>query len=87
MSLIPLPLLPVLHGVLSTFPNCNHVHIVYQTCVYQDKRRRYSMMRSNESTSSVFYHSLEEEAGKSGSDGPASESGPGLVEHDDMGNN
>ncbi|XP_053338788.1 von Willebrand factor A domain-containing protein 5B1 isoform X1 [Clarias gariepinus] len=34
-----------------------------------DKRRRYSMMRSNESASSVFYHSQEEESGKSGSDG------------------
>ncbi|TSL61186.1 von Willebrand factor A domain-containing protein 5B1 [Bagarius yarrelli] len=34
-----------------------------------DKRRRYSMMRSNESTSSVFYHSQEEEPGKSGLDG------------------
>ncbi|KAI4887924.1 hypothetical protein NFI96_022449, partial [Prochilodus magdalenae] len=34
-----------------------------------DKRRRYSMMRSNESASSVFYHSQEEEPGKSGSDG------------------
>ncbi|XP_017563343.2 von Willebrand factor A domain-containing protein 5B1 [Pygocentrus nattereri] len=34
-----------------------------------DKRRRYSMMRSNESASSVFYHSQEEEPGRSGSDG------------------
>ncbi|XP_072512460.1 von Willebrand factor A domain-containing protein 5B1 isoform X2 [Salminus brasiliensis] len=36
-----------------------------------DKRRRYSMMRSNESASSVFYHSQEEEPGKSSSDGQA----------------
>ncbi|XP_054912659.1 von Willebrand factor A domain-containing protein 5B1 [Poeciliopsis prolifica] len=33
-----------------------------------DKRRRYSMMRSIESASSVFYHSQEEEVGKSGTD-------------------
>uniref|UniRef100_A0A8C9V8C5 von Willebrand factor A domain containing 5B1 n=1 Tax=Scleropages formosus TaxID=113540 RepID=A0A8C9V8C5_SCLFO len=33
-----------------------------------DKRRRYSMMRSNESTSSVFYHSQEEDSGKIGSE-------------------
>ncbi|XP_062871709.1 von Willebrand factor A domain-containing protein 5B1 [Trichomycterus rosablanca] len=64
-----------------------------------DKRRRYSMMRSNESASSVFYHSLEEEAGKSGSDGHSnardtpsntyqntmSESSQGVVEQDGMG--
>ncbi|XP_043984098.1 von Willebrand factor A domain-containing protein 5B1 [Gambusia affinis] len=31
-----------------------------------DKRRRYSMMRSIESASSVFYHSQEEEVGKTG---------------------
>ncbi|KAM6925451.1 von Willebrand factor A domain-containing protein 5B1 [Xenentodon cancila] len=31
-----------------------------------DKRRRYSMMRSTESASSVFYHSQEEEAVKTG---------------------
>ncbi|XP_056130401.1 von Willebrand factor A domain-containing protein 5B1 [Lampris incognitus] len=34
-----------------------------------DKRRRYSMMRSNESASSVFYHSQEEEPVKMGFDG------------------
>ncbi|XP_038165132.1 von Willebrand factor A domain-containing protein 5B1 [Cyprinodon tularosa] len=33
-----------------------------------DKRRRYSMMRSIESDSSVFYHSQEEEAGRTGVD-------------------
>uniref|UniRef100_A0A3Q2DVV5 von Willebrand factor A domain containing 5B1 n=1 Tax=Cyprinodon variegatus TaxID=28743 RepID=A0A3Q2DVV5_CYPVA len=33
-----------------------------------DKRRRYSMMRSIESASSVFYHSQEEEAGRTGVD-------------------
>ncbi|KAL2103827.1 hypothetical protein ACEWY4_000695 [Coilia grayii] len=36
-----------------------------------EKRRRYSMMRSNESTSSVFYHSQEEEPVRTASDGPA----------------
>ncbi|XP_035377105.1 von Willebrand factor A domain-containing protein 5B1 [Electrophorus electricus] len=36
-----------------------------------DKRRRYSMMRSNESSSSVFYHSQEEELGRSGCEGQA----------------
>ncbi|KAF5892060.1 von Willebrand factor A domain-containing protein 5B1, partial [Clarias magur] len=48
-----------------------------------DKRRRYSMMRSNESASSVFYHSQEEESGKSGSDvhGPVrDESGTGMFD-------
>ncbi|KAM4572154.1 von Willebrand factor A domain-containing protein 5B1 [Fundulus diaphanus] len=34
-----------------------------------DKRRRYSMMRSVESASSVFYHSQEDEAGKTAVDG------------------
>ncbi|XP_048872978.1 von Willebrand factor A domain-containing protein 5B1 [Brienomyrus brachyistius] len=33
-----------------------------------DKRRRYSMMRLNESNSSVFYHSQEEESEKTGTD-------------------
>ncbi|XP_008412946.1 von Willebrand factor A domain-containing protein 5B1 [Poecilia reticulata] len=37
-----------------------------------DKRRRYSMMRSIESASSVFYHSQEEEAGKTGADSQGS---------------
>ncbi|KAM4737548.1 von Willebrand factor A domain-containing protein 5B1 [Anableps anableps] len=37
-----------------------------------DKRRRYSMMRSIESASSVFYHSQEEEAGKTGVDSQGS---------------
>lgn len=73
--------------------------------LWQDKRRRYSMMRSNESASSVFYHSQEEEPGKSGSDGHGatrdisgagmfdayqstmSESSPGTVEQDSIGNN
>lgn len=31
------------------------------------------MMRSNESTSSVFYHSQEEDPARSGSDGPATQ--------------
>ncbi|MED6257653.1 hypothetical protein ATANTOWER_028949, partial [Ataeniobius toweri] len=37
-----------------------------------DKRRRYSMMRSIESASSVFYHSQEEEVGKTGVDSQGS---------------
>ncbi|XP_013887062.1 von Willebrand factor A domain-containing protein 5B1 isoform X2 [Austrofundulus limnaeus] len=37
-----------------------------------DKRRRYSMMRSVESASSVFYHSQEEESGKTGGDSQGS---------------
>ncbi|XP_056279281.1 von Willebrand factor A domain-containing protein 5B1 [Pseudoliparis swirei] len=37
-----------------------------------DKRRRYSMMRSIESASSVFYQSQEEDAVKTGSDFPGS---------------
>ncbi|XP_070766742.1 von Willebrand factor A domain-containing protein 5B1 [Enoplosus armatus] len=37
-----------------------------------DKRRRYSMMRSNESASSVFYHSQEEDPVKSGVDSQGS---------------
>ncbi|KAM6976951.1 von Willebrand factor A domain-containing protein 5B1 [Aplochiton taeniatus] len=37
-----------------------------------EKRRRYSMMRSNESTSSVFYHSQEEDPVRTGSDCPLS---------------
>ncbi|GAA6094076.1 von Willebrand factor A domain-containing protein 5B1 [Tachysurus ichikawai] len=41
----------------------------YHSNPKSDKRRRYSMMRSNESASSVFYHSLEEEPGKSSTDG------------------
>ncbi|XP_017209274.3 von Willebrand factor A domain-containing protein 5B1 [Danio rerio] len=40
----------------------------YHSNPKSDKRRRYSMMRSNESASSVFYHSLEEDAGKVSSD-------------------
>ncbi|XP_051518790.1 von Willebrand factor A domain-containing protein 5B1 [Myxocyprinus asiaticus] len=40
----------------------------YHSNPKSDKRRRYSMMRSNESASSVFYHSQEEEAGKVSSD-------------------
>ncbi|XP_016103404.1 von Willebrand factor A domain-containing protein 5B1-like [Sinocyclocheilus grahami] len=36
----------------------------YHSNPKSDKRRRYSMMRSNESASSVFYHSQEEDAGK-----------------------
>ncbi|KAK3547046.1 hypothetical protein QTP86_009246 [Hemibagrus guttatus] len=40
----------------------------YHSNPKSDKRRRYSMMRSNESASSVFYHSQEEEPGRSGSD-------------------
>lgn len=38
----------------------------------QDKRRRYSMMRSIESASSVFYHSQEEEPVKTGIDSQGS---------------
>lgn len=63
------------------------------------------MMRSNESASSVFYHSQEEEPGKTGSAGHSaardilstgmfdahqstmSESSPGMVEQDGIGNN
>lgn len=63
------------------------------------------MMHSNESASSVFYHSQEEEPVKSGSDGHSavrdisgtgtfdayqstmSESSPGMVEQDGIGNN
>ncbi|XP_047016465.2 von Willebrand factor A domain-containing protein 5B1 [Ictalurus punctatus] len=41
----------------------------YHSNPKSDKRRRYSMMHSNESASSVFYHSQEEEPVKSGSDG------------------
>ncbi|KAI3356955.1 hypothetical protein L3Q82_003598 [Scortum barcoo] len=37
-----------------------------------DKRRRYSMMRSIESASSVFYHSQEEDPGKTSSDSQGS---------------
>ncbi|XP_041858789.1 von Willebrand factor A domain-containing protein 5B1 [Melanotaenia boesemani] len=37
-----------------------------------DKRRRYSMMRSTESASSVFYHSQEEEPAKTSVDGQSS---------------
>ncbi|KAM9344411.1 von Willebrand factor A domain-containing protein 5B1 [Pholidichthys leucotaenia] len=37
-----------------------------------DKRRRYSMMRSVESTSSVFYHSQEEDSGKTAADSQGS---------------
>lgn len=69
--------------------------------MWQDKRRRYSMMRSNESASSVFYHSQEEDPGKNSSDGHGasgtgmfdayqgtmSESSPGMVEQDGIGNN
>ncbi|KAI5609151.1 von Willebrand factor A domain-containing protein 5B1 [Silurus asotus] len=40
----------------------------YHSNPKSDKRRRYSMMRSNESASSVFYHSQEEDLGKSCSD-------------------
>ncbi|TRY71341.1 hypothetical protein DNTS_016581 [Danionella cerebrum] len=40
----------------------------YHSNPKSDKRRRYSMMRSNESTSSVFFHSQEEDAGKVSSD-------------------
>ncbi|KAJ8390152.1 hypothetical protein AAFF_G00110260 [Aldrovandia affinis] len=38
----------------------------YHSNPKSDKRRRYSMMRSNESASSVFYHSQEEDLGKIG---------------------
>ncbi|XP_041954932.1 von Willebrand factor A domain-containing protein 5B1 [Alosa sapidissima] len=38
-----------------------------------DKRRRYSMMRSNESASSVFYHSQEEDPARSASECPAAQ--------------
>ncbi|XP_016354169.1 von Willebrand factor A domain-containing protein 5B1 [Sinocyclocheilus anshuiensis] len=41
----------------------------YHSNPKSDKRKRYSMMRSNESASSVFYHSQEEDAGKVSSDG------------------
>ncbi|KAI7794448.1 von Willebrand factor A domain-containing protein 5B1 isoform X2 [Triplophysa rosa] len=44
----------------------------YHSNPKSDKRRRYSMMRSNESTSSVFYHSQEEDAGKVSSDSQGS---------------
>lgn len=39
---------------------------------HQDKRKHYSMMRSNDSASSVFYHSQEEDPGTTTgfSDGP-----------------
>ncbi|XP_061114584.1 von Willebrand factor A domain-containing protein 5B1 [Conger conger] len=40
----------------------------YHSNPKSDKRRRYSMMRSNESTSSVFFHSQEEDPGKLGSE-------------------
>ncbi|KAL4623768.1 von Willebrand factor A domain-containing protein 5B1 [Arapaima gigas] len=43
----------------------------YHPNLKSDKRRRYSMMRSNESTSSVFYHSQEEDSGKIGSESRA----------------
>lgn len=44
----------------------------------QDKRRRYSMMRSVESASSVFYHSQEEDPVKTSGDSQGSykEAGP-----------
>lgn len=47
----------------------------------QDKRRRYSMMRSIESASSVFYHSQEEDSVKSSVDSQGSyrEAAPGPV--------
>lgn len=38
----------------------------------QDKRRRYSMMRSIESASSVFYHSQEEDPAKTAADSQGS---------------
>ncbi|KAM4610327.1 von Willebrand factor A domain-containing protein 5B1 [Polymixia lowei] len=41
----------------------------YHSNPKSDKRRRYSMMRSNESASSVFYHSQEEDPVKTGFDG------------------
>ncbi|XP_026092945.1 von Willebrand factor A domain-containing protein 5B1-like [Carassius auratus] len=41
----------------------------YHSNPKSDKRKRYSMMRSNESASSVFYHSQEEDAGKVSSEG------------------
>ncbi|KAM3871568.1 von Willebrand factor A domain-containing protein 5B1 [Diretmus argenteus] len=44
----------------------------YHSNPKSDKRRRYSMMRSNESASSVFYHSQEEDSVKTGFDGPGS---------------
>ncbi|KAJ8369788.1 hypothetical protein SKAU_G00098160 [Synaphobranchus kaupii] len=40
----------------------------YHSNPKSDKRKRYSMMRSNESGSSVFYHSQEEDPGKIGSE-------------------
>lgn len=56
--------------------NYVQIHSLFDTIsfpfMYQDKRRRYSMMRSNESTSSVFYHSQEEDAGKVSSESQGS---------------
>ncbi|XP_034029335.1 von Willebrand factor A domain-containing protein 5B1 [Thalassophryne amazonica] len=44
----------------------------YHSNPKSDKRRRYSMMRSTESGSSVFYHSQEEELVRTGVDGQGS---------------
>lgn len=67
----------------------------------QDKRRRYSMMRSVESASSVFYHSQEEDPTKTSIDSQGSsrhaplydsyhdsmtDSGPATREYDASGN-
>ncbi|XP_059384293.1 von Willebrand factor A domain-containing protein 5B1 [Carassius carassius] len=71
----------------------------YHSNPKSEKRLRYSMMRSNESASSVFYHSQEEDAGKVSSDGQVgqvgslfdscqetmSESSPVVTEQDIMG--
>ncbi|XP_036389932.1 von Willebrand factor A domain-containing protein 5B1 [Megalops cyprinoides] len=43
----------------------------YHSNPKSDKRKRYSMMRSNESASSVFYHSQEEDPGKISSEARA----------------
>ena len=77
--------------------------MVFQMQSQQDKRRRYSMMRSNESASSVFYHSQEEDPGRADGLGPqrdpqsgplydtyqdsVSESSPVTTEPDPLGKN
>ncbi|KAK2851847.1 hypothetical protein Q5P01_008123 [Channa striata] len=59
----------------------------YHTNPKSDKRRRYSMMRSIESASSVFYHSQEEDSVKPGVDSQAPyrepPSGPPYDSHQD----
>lgn len=66
----------VTHFVLHCMHELCYINKVYYYDYYsksqQDKRRRYSMMHSIESASSVFYHSQEEDPMKTGVDSQAS---------------